>query len=84
MVQDGMVTVLGSTITDPKHPIMALDGLNFTVADEEWTFREKAYVILHKPTGYECSTRPTSHPSVFELLPPQLQVLEARCTLLTE
>jgi hypothetical protein len=75
LIQDGFVTILGETITDPKHPIMAQDGLIFAVADEEWSFREKAYVILHKPTGYECSHRPTSHPSVFELLPPQLQVL---------
>jgi 16S rRNA pseudouridine516 synthase len=35
--------------------------------------------VLHKPTGYECSQKPTFHPSVFTLLPPQLLNRGVQC-----
>ncbi len=54
-------------------------GLAFSVADESWRFREHAYLVLHKPVGYECSHQPTHHPSVFNLLPPQLAVRGVQC-----
>ena len=76
MIQNGLVTVSGVKILDPSEHVIAVDGLNFSVSGGEWTYREKAYVVLHKPTGYECSNRPTNNPSVFELLPPQLQVVQ--------
>lgn len=48
------------------------DNLNFTVHGEPWQYREKAYLMLHKPGGYECSHKPQHHPSIFSLLPPPL------------
>ena len=54
-------------------------GVDFTVGDEHWRFRAQAYVVLHKPAGYECSQKPTFHPSVFTLLPPQLLLRGVQC-----
>lgn len=48
------------------------DNLNFTVHGEPWQYREKAYLMLNKPGGYECSHKPQHHPSIFSLLPPPL------------
>ncbi|HZV98074.1 MAG TPA: 16S rRNA pseudouridine(516) synthase [Methylophilaceae bacterium] len=48
------------------------EGLQFTVHGEPWQYREKAYLMLHKPAGYECSHKPKHHPSIFSLLPPPL------------
>ena len=35
--------------------------------------RIKAYVLLHKPAGYECSHKPSAWPSMYTLLPPPLR-----------
>lgn len=49
------------------------EGLAFEVAGRAWPFNERALILLHKPAGYECSTRPRHHPSVLSLLPPPLR-----------
>lgn len=49
--------VAGST--EPRY---LLDGV-------EYLARPSLLVALHKPTGYECSSRPSHHPSVLELFP---------------
>jgi 16S rRNA pseudouridine516 synthase len=38
-----------------------------------WPFHTHAVVLLHKPVGYECSTKPKAWPSVLSLLPPPLR-----------
>ncbi len=43
------------------------------VDDVEWPLHEKAYVMLHKPAGYECSHAPTNWPSIYNLLPAPLR-----------
>lgn len=48
-------------------------GLVFSVNGEDWLYREKVYVMLHKPAGYECSQNPKHHPSVLSLLPAELR-----------
>ena len=67
-VRAGTVSINDEIIEDP---FVDLDpaGLAFTVDGETWTYREKAYLALHKPVGYECSHQPLHHPSVFGLLP---------------
>ena len=45
----------------------------FSVEDETWQFHAKAYLVLNKPAGYECSQKPKSHPSVYTLLPAPLR-----------
>jgi 16S rRNA pseudouridine516 synthase len=53
---------------------LVAEGLHFTVQDNPWQYHEKAYVLLHKPTGYECSHKPGAWPSVYTLLPTPLRI----------
>ncbi|RZJ14024.1 MAG: 16S rRNA pseudouridine(516) synthase [Haliea sp.] len=68
LVQQGHVSVGGQTITDPSAAFDAA-GLVFTVQGVQWQFHEKAYLMLHKPAGYECSQKPSMYPSIYTLLP---------------
>lgn len=45
------------------------EGLHFTVQGVVWEYQEKAYLMLHKPAGYECSQKPSTYPSIYTLLP---------------
>src|SRR4051812_12456315 len=72
LIQQGLVTVNGTPVTDP-HEDLAPDGLEFTVEGKPWTYHAKAYVMLHKPAGYECSQKPSAWPSIYTLLPAPLR-----------
>lgn len=67
----GLFCVDGVAIDDPDQ-LLDPQGLVFDVDGERWTYQEKAYLLLNKPAGYECSRQPKHHPSVFMLLPPPL------------
>ena len=49
------------------------EGLLLRVQGVDWPFHAKAYVLLHKPAGTECSQKPSTYPSVYTLLPPPLR-----------
>ncbi|MBL0943534.1 MAG: pseudouridine synthase [Hydrogenophaga sp.] len=74
LVQQGRVAV-----GDPPQPCLDPDqafeaeGLRFSVEGVPWEWHERAYLMLHKPAGYECSQRPSAHPSVYTLLPAPLR-----------
>lgn len=72
LVRAERVTVNGEPCDDPFAEFTPFH-LDFTVDGEPWRYREKAYLLLNKPAGYECSQRPIHHPSVFSLLPEPLQ-----------
>ena len=72
LVQHGLVTVDGAPATDP-HAQVDPEHLTFTVEGKEWTYHAKAYLMLHKPLGYECSQRPSAWPSIYTLLPAPLR-----------
>jgi 16S rRNA pseudouridine516 synthase len=72
LILDGVVAVHGQTVDDPDAEFNTQD-LSFTVKGRSWVFREQALVMLHKPTGFECSTKPRHHPSVLSLLAPPLR-----------
>ena len=72
LVQRGDVVVAGRTVDDPDEEFPA-DQLRFTVQGKAWEYHATALVLLHKPTGYECSQKPKHHPSVLALLPPPLR-----------
>lgn len=72
LVQQGLVQVEGETVTDPFADF-APDGLHFTVEGQPWTFQAKAYLMLHKPAGTECSQKPSAWPSIYTLLPAPLR-----------
>lgn len=47
--------------------------LQFKVEGVLWEYHAKAYLMLHKPAGYECSQKPKSHLSVYGVLPAPLR-----------
>ncbi len=71
LIRHGRVAIGGEEIDDP---FLELDpaGLVFAVDEVEWVYQEKAYLMLNKPAGYECSHQPKHHASVYALLPPPL------------
>ncbi|KQT13625.1 pseudouridine synthase [Ramlibacter sp. Leaf400] len=73
LVEQGFVTVQGQACTDPYADFDAREGLRFTVQGRDWAYHEKAYLVLHKPPGYECSQKPGAWPSVYTLLPGPLR-----------
>jgi 16S rRNA pseudouridine516 synthase len=50
-----------------------VEGFRFAVDGVEWPFQEKAYLMLHKPAGTECSRKPSAYPSIYTLLPAPLR-----------
>ena len=71
-VQLGQVALEGTVCTDPAQEVEP-EGLAFSVEGEPWVWQERAYLMLHKPAGYECSHRPGAWPSVYTLLPAPLR-----------
>jgi 16S rRNA pseudouridine516 synthase len=72
LIQYGHVIVEGQCVTDAAAQFDA-QGLRFSVDGAEWEYHEKAYVMLHKPAGTECSRKPSAYPSIYTLLPPPLR-----------
>jgi 16S rRNA pseudouridine516 synthase len=73
----GMVAIAGRVVDDPDENV-SLKDLVVTVDGRDWPYHEKALVLLHKPAGYECSTKPRHHPSVLSLLPAPLRTREVQ------
>ncbi|MGI4778673.1 MAG: pseudouridine synthase [Janthinobacterium lividum] len=79
LVQQGFVTVDGATVRDPLEDLptrdeQPLEGMAFTVQGSPWAYHEKAYLMLHKPAGTECSQKPSTYPSIYTLLPSPLRL----------
>jgi len=68
LVQQGFVAVAGAVCEDAA-AVFDAEGLHFKVQDTDWQYHEKAYLMLHKPAGYECSQKPSTYPSIYTLLP---------------
>ncbi|MDP1742123.1 pseudouridine synthase [Polaromonas sp.] len=68
LIQQGFVAVSQVPCVDPAMEFVA-DGLQFTVQGVAWAYHAKAYLMLHKPAGYECSQKPSTYPSIYTLLP---------------
>ena len=49
-------------------------GLRFRVQGSDWPYVEKAYLLLNKPAGTECSQKPSTYPSIYTLLPSPLRL----------
>ena len=73
LIQQGFVSVASAVVTDAATEIVAT-GLHFEVQGVLWEYHEKAYVLLHKPAGTECSHKPSTWPSIYTLLPGPLRV----------
>ena len=72
LIQQGFVSVAGKVIDDPATDFVA-PGLQYSVQGREWAYHEKAYLMLNKPAGTECSQKPSAWPSIYTLLPAPLR-----------
>ncbi|NEX62295.1 pseudouridine synthase [Noviherbaspirillum galbum] len=70
LIADGEVRVGGEAVDDFR-TAFETDGLEFSVFGEDWRYREKVYLAVNKPPGFECSRKPSHHPGVLTLLPEQ-------------
>lgn len=76
LIQQGHVLVHGPVPGEPCRDTGAefeTESLEFSVQGVRWTFHRRAYLMLHKPAGIECSQRPGAWPSVYTLLPAPLR-----------
>ncbi len=71
LIKHGLVQIDGATITDLKYKFDPKNP-HFQVDEQAYQYREKVYIALNKPQGYECSHQATHHFSVFDLLDPLL------------
>ena len=68
-------------VTDTHALLHVQEGMTFQVQGVLWQYHAKAYVMLHKPVGHECSHKPSACPSVYSLLPTPLRQRPARTGL---
>ena len=68
LIQQGVVAVDGVICAQAATEFIAI-GIHFNVQGVAWHYHEKAYLMLHKPAGYECSQKPSTYPSIYTLLP---------------
>ena len=74
LIERGLVSVGGQPCTDAGARMDVADpGFAFAVQGATWPYRERAYLMLHKPAGTECSHRPGAWPSIYTLLPAPLR-----------
>ncbi|MFM9835504.1 MAG: 16S rRNA pseudouridine(516) synthase [Methylophilaceae bacterium] len=72
------VTVNGELCDDPD-AVFALENLRYTVKGESWEYRERSYLMMHKPAHYECTHKTQFHPTIFTLLPQPLVERGVQC-----
>ena len=77
-VRHDEVEVNGVVCDDPEAEVDP-SGLLLTLDGTTWPYRDKAYLLLNKPSGYECSRQPIHNPSVFSLLPSPLLQRGVQC-----
>ncbi len=78
LVRNGWLEIGGVVVEDPFLEVDP-EGFEFTVDDQPWRYREKAYLMIHKPGDYECSHKPKHHRSIFTLLPEELVNRDVQC-----
>jgi len=68
MILNEEITVNGELCNDPDAEFI-LENLRYTVKGEAWDYKEKSYLMMHKPSNYECSHKTQHHPTIYSLLP---------------
>ena len=80
LIQQGWVQVFsqgeggGPLVCKEASAEFEAPGLRFRVQGVDWPYFEKAYVLLNKPAGTECSQKPSTYPSIYTLLPSPLRL----------
>jgi 16S rRNA pseudouridine516 synthase len=77
LIRQGEV-IIDEVVVDDERAEFETDGLIFSLFDETWVYREQVYIALNKPSGIECSRRPSHHPSVMTLLPDEFREREVQ------
>ena len=80
LIQQGLVQVYPEMPSMP--PVTCTEaaqefdetGLRFRVQGVDWPYFDRAYLMLHKPAGTECSQKPSTYPSIYTLLPSPLRL----------
>lgn len=78
MIWNGEITVNSEVCEDPNAEFDT-NNLRYTVKGEAWDYREKSYLMLHKPSNYECSHKTQHHPTIYSLLPHPLVARDVQC-----
>ncbi|HSR02097.1 MAG TPA: 16S rRNA pseudouridine(516) synthase [Methylophilaceae bacterium] len=78
MIINEEITVNGEICDDPSASF-DLKGLQYTVKGEPWDYKEKSYLMMHKPSNYECSHKTQHHPTIYSLLPYPLVARGLQC-----
>lgn len=76
LIQHGHVQVYqgsGLVSVDDAAMDFVADALRFRVQGQDWPYAARAYLMLHKPAGTECSQKPATYPSIYTLLPAPLR-----------
>lgn len=74
LIAQGRVAPGGEPCRDPATWFdVGAPGFRFRVDGVDWPYHARAYLMLHKPPGTECSHRPGAWPSVYSLLPAPLR-----------
>ena len=84
LVQQGLVNVdtgQGLQVCNEDQDIRPTEGMPYEVQGVAWQYFSKAYILLHKPMGTECSHKPSVWPSVYSLLPAPLRQRPAKTGL---
>jgi 16S rRNA pseudouridine516 synthase len=78
MIVNEEISVNGAMCDEPD-ALFELENLHFTVKNEPWEYKEKSYLMLNKPSNYECSHKTQHHPTIYSLLPHPLVVRDVQC-----
>ena len=71
LIKDGDVAFNGVVLRKFQDKIDT-DSLVLTLDGEDHVYRETVYIALNKPMDYECSRKPSHHPSILDLLPEEM------------
>ncbi len=78
MILNEEISVNGALCDDPDAEF-ELENLSFTIKGEPWEYKEKSYLMMHKPANYECSHKTQHHPTIYSLLPHPLVERGVQC-----
>ena len=79
LIKNGAVHIGGQIVDDVKYRCDLKHSFFYTVNGTRYQYREKVYIALHKPKGYECSHQATHHFSVFDLFDDLLHARGIQC-----
>lgn len=77
LIADGAVSIDGAAVLDYQQSFDT-SALEFTLFDEVFRYREHVYIAMNKPSGHECSRKPSHHPPILGLLPDQMTLRDVQ------